>query len=322
MARPQRIEYEGACYHVTSRGNERRKIYFGEADYEKLKSYLKEAQQKYSYVLHCYVLMSNHYHLLIETPNANMSKVMHYINGSYTNYVNRRRRRSGHLFQGRYKAIVVDRDRYVLELSRYLHLNPVRAKMVSKPEDYRHSSYRSYVFRKGEEIVSRNLILEMISTEGKEARKRYRDFVEKAIGEDLESPLKNVYGGVILGGQQFIKEALGRLQETVFQQQDISKKRELQAAWKTDDVIEAITSHFEVSADELFENRKAYRNVAIYLMRKHTGLTNRQIADLFGNVSYSAVAKAYQRFADKLPTDRGLRKTMKKIRGKMSNVKT
>jgi REP element-mobilizing transposase RayT len=87
MARPLRIEYEGAFYHVTARGNERRKIYFGKADYEKFKSYLKEAQEKYSYVLHCYVFMSNHYHLLIERPNANMSKVMHYINGSYTNLV-------------------------------------------------------------------------------------------------------------------------------------------------------------------------------------------------------------------------------------------
>ena len=100
MARPLRIEYEGAFYHVTSRGNERRKIYFSKADFTKFKSYLKEAQEKYGYVLHCYVLMTNHYHLLIETPQANISKVMHYVNASYTNYINRKHCRSGHLFQG------------------------------------------------------------------------------------------------------------------------------------------------------------------------------------------------------------------------------
>ena len=126
MARPLRIEYEGAFYHVASRGNDQRKIYSAKTDYEKFESYLRDAQDKYGYLLHCYVLMTNHYHLLIETPNANMSKVMHYINGSYTNYINRRRNRSGHLFQGRYKAILVDRDSYILELSRYLHLHLVK----------------------------------------------------------------------------------------------------------------------------------------------------------------------------------------------------
>ena len=97
---------------------------------------MEEAQEKYGYLLHCYVLMTNHYHLIIETPRANLSSVMHYINSSYTNYINIKKRRSGHLFQGRYKAILIDRDSYLLELSRYLHLNPVRAKMVERPEDY------------------------------------------------------------------------------------------------------------------------------------------------------------------------------------------
>ena len=97
MARPLRIEYEGAFYHITSRGNERKRIFFGKGDYDKFKEYLQEAQDKFGYRLLCYVLMSNHYHLLIETPNGNMSRVVHYINGSYTNYVNRKRNRSGHL---------------------------------------------------------------------------------------------------------------------------------------------------------------------------------------------------------------------------------
>jgi putative transposase len=141
------------------------------------------AQEKYGYVLHCYVLMTNHYHLLIETPEGNMSKVMHYVNGSYTNYINRKRGRSGHLFQGRYKEILIERDSYLLELSRYLHLNPVRAKMVARPEEYPHSSYRSYIARKKEEVVYRDLIWEMISRDRRYAPKSYRGFVERAIGK-------------------------------------------------------------------------------------------------------------------------------------------
>lgn len=129
MARPLRIEYEGAFYHITARGNERKRIYDSTPDYEKFRSYLKRAQEKYGYLLHCYVLMTNHYHLLIETPRPNLGRVMHYINGSYANYFNIKKRRSGHFFQGRYKGILIDKDSYLLELSRYLHLNPVRAKM-------------------------------------------------------------------------------------------------------------------------------------------------------------------------------------------------
>ena len=113
MARTLRIEYEGAFYHITSRGNERKKIFFSKTDYQRFKSYLESAIDKYEYRLHAYVLMGNHYHLLIETSKPNLNKLMHYINGSYTNYINRRKDRSGHLFQGRYKAILIDRDNYL-----------------------------------------------------------------------------------------------------------------------------------------------------------------------------------------------------------------
>jgi len=206
-----RIEYEGAFYHITARGNERKRIFFGKGDYDKFKEYLLEAQDKYGYRLHCYVLMGNHYHLVIETPNGNMNKVLHYINGSYANYINRKRNRNGHLLQGRYRGILVDRDAYMLELSRYLHLNPVRAKIVERPEDYRQSSYRSYVKTPKETIVTTDLILGMVSEDGKTARRAYREYVEKGVDKGDRNPLEDVYGGVILGSRGFIKQALGTL---------------------------------------------------------------------------------------------------------------
>lgn len=321
MARPLRIEYEGAFYHVTSRGNDRKRIYFATSDYEKFKSYLKEAQQKYGYVLHCYVLMPNHYHLVIETPHANVSKVMHYINGSYTNYINKKHGRSGHLFQGRYKAIVVDRDTYLLELSRYLHLNPVKAKVVDTPIDYIHSSYRSYVSRRKEDFVSCDLILQMISKDPKYAEEWYRDFVEKAIGDELESPFGHIYGGMILGGRQFIEEILGKLEEDIASKEEISYRRELKGAWRPDEVVDIVASYFKVSQNEVLRGNKEHKKIAIHLLKQYTGMTNKQIGELFGNISHSAVSKSYLRFKAELTKNRSLKNRVEELIRILSNVK-
>ena len=140
MARPLRIVYRGAFYHVAARGNERRKIFLSGADYAKFLAYLGDALCKYGVVLHAYALMGNHYHLVVETPEANLSAFVHALNSAYTTYFNVKRKRWGHLFQGRYKSIVIEKDAYLVELSRYVHLNPVRAGVVQKPEDYGLSS--------------------------------------------------------------------------------------------------------------------------------------------------------------------------------------
>lgn len=321
MARPLRIEYDGAFYHVTARGNERKRIFFSQADYKKFKDYLSEAQNQYGYLLHCYMLMTNHYHLIIETPEGNLSKVMHYINGSYTNYVNRRRGRSGHLFQGRYKAILIDKDNYLLELSRYVHLNPVRAKMVARPEDYPHSSYRLYIFKQDDGLIHRDLILSMISKDRRHAFQRYRDFVESGIDESLEDPLKKIYGGAILGGKTFIRDVLDRVKIGVIEKQETSHRRDLQTAYAVDRVIDAVAAHFKISLDDVKENTSEYRNIAIHLLKKWTSISNSQIGELFGGLSYSAVSKTNQRFSGKLETDRKLKKKIRKITDNMSYVK-
>ena len=148
MARPLRIIYPGAFYHVTARGNERRRVFLSRTDQEKFLSYLGNAVLKYRVILHAFVLMGTHYHLIVETPGANLSAFAHTVNSAYTTYFNLKRKRTGHLFQGRYKSILVEADTYLLELSRYIHLNPVHAGLVEKPEDYIFSSYRPYIFRK------------------------------------------------------------------------------------------------------------------------------------------------------------------------------
>ena len=322
MARPLRIEYEGAFYHVTARGNERKKIYHSKSDYEKFKEYLREAKEKYGYRLHCYVLMINHYHLLIETPEANLSKIMHYINGSYTNYINIKKKRSGHLFQGRYKAIVVDKDSYLLGLSRYMHLNPVRAGIVHNPEEYLYSSYRSYSLNDKEDMVSLNLILSTLSEDKEEAANKYRSFVRSAIGKEINNPLDKVYGGMILGGERFVKETLKKLKAEQWQKADVSHRKAFKSVSGTEEILDAVGDYFKVSKGEVKKgkNREA-KKIAVYLMKKRTSATNEKIGELFGGLSYSAVAKVYQRLSGHIREDNALKKAVEKIEDKLSFVK-
>jgi len=157
MTRPLRIVYPGAFYHITSRGNEKKDIYKSDRDRKKFLAYLESATERYGARIHVYCLMSNHYHLLMETPDGNLSEIMRHINGAYTNYYNVKRVRSGHLFQGRYRALLVEVDEYAEELSRYIHLNPVKAGIAKKPENYIWSSYQDYIgTRKPQQWLARD----------------------------------------------------------------------------------------------------------------------------------------------------------------------
>ena len=322
MARPLRIEYEGAVYHVTSRGNDKRKVFFSRKDYEKFKEYLGNAIEKFGFILHGYVLMTNHYHLIIETPERNLSKIMHFINSSFTTYTNIKRKRSGHLFQGRFKAIVVDKDSYLLELSRYLHLNPVRANMAEKPEDYPYSSYGSYTTDTSDKFVATRTVLEMISSNPDMARGRYISFVESALGEDLQSPFKKVYGGIILGSVDFIKDVLGKIDNEQLEKEETSNRRCLRASQLPEEVISTICGHYGITPEEISSvGQSKVRKMCLYLLKRHTSAANREIGELLGGMGAAAVAKAYQRVTVDLATDPRLKKGLRKLQGEMSRVK-
>jgi len=205
VARPLRIEYENAFYHVTSRGNEQKDIFKTDRDREKFLEYLGSASERYGAVVHAYCLMSNHYHLLVQTPQGNLSQIMRHINGAYTTYYNTKRKRFGHLLQGRYKAILVDKDAYAQELSRYIHLNPLRAGMAKRPEEYVWSSYRFYISGTDRpKWLHAKFIHAYFSVNRHEAEKRYRKFVEQMLGREYESPLKKAVESSILGASEFV----------------------------------------------------------------------------------------------------------------------
>ena len=323
MARPIRIEYEGAFYHVTSRGNERKEIFRGSEDYEHFKHYLSEAQDKYDFLLHGYVLMTNHYHLILETMKANLHQIMHYLNGSYTSCFNRMNGRSGHLFQGRYKGIVIDVDNYLLELSRYLHLNPVRAGMVKGPEEYAYSSYRSFISlgRRKEQIVFKDRIWGMISGDRRGAPHKYRRYVEEGMKKESRNPLKSIYGGAILGSGEFIQELLEKGEMKNLKSEEISCRRQLRATKGIEDLIVDVSSYFSVQPSKVLEEKRAIRDIAIYFGKKYTGLTNREIGERFGGLSYSGVTRVSKRFEEKMAKNMTLKRQVKEINERISNVK-
>lgn len=320
MARQLRIEYEGAIYHITARGNERKKIFFTERDYHKFKEYLVVAQERFSCVLHAYVLMGNHYHLILETKEKNLSRVMHYLNGSYTTYVNVKRKRNGHLLQGRFKSIIVDKDNYLLELSRYVHLNPVRAGMTKRPEEYPHSSYQAYVDRRGNDCVKTEMILEMVAPTASVATRKYREFVERGMGVELDNPLKKVHGGLILGGGRFIRQTLDRLERDRLEDEEITHRKAFQARVGQKAILEAVAEHFGCSGEDLHLGDGKARKFAIYLLKHHTGMTSQEVSQALGGMSCAAIDKAYQRLRKQLAPDEELKQEIEGLKRRLSNV--
>jgi len=212
MARPLRIEFPGAFYHVTSRGNRQEAIYEDNEDRRAYLGILGDVVERFNWLCYTYCLMENHYHLVIETLEGNLSKGMRHLNGVYTQVSNRRHNRVGHLFQGRYKAILIDKDSYWLEVSRYVVLNPVRAGMVKEPGGWPWSSYNATVGAKNPpEWLKVDRLLAHFGQKPGIARRRYKEFVKDGIGrQSLWSDLK---GQIYLGDERFIERMQGRLDD-------------------------------------------------------------------------------------------------------------
>lgn len=225
MSRPFRIEFTGAVYHVTSRGNARKKIFLDDSDREIFLATLGWVVERFGWLCHAYCLMDNHFHLLIETPKPNLSTGMRQLNGVYTQRFNRLHKRVGHLFQGRFKAILVEKDNYLLELSRYIVLNPVRARMVISVDQYPWSSYLATV---GDAPIPDRLTIDWLLSQFAKtksvSRKRYAAFVEEGFGNP--SPWAELKGQVMLGSEQFIKRMTPLLEEHV-SEREVPKKQRL-----------------------------------------------------------------------------------------------
>lgn len=320
MGRPLRIEYPGALYHIISRGNERRSIFLDNADRFKFLAILKDYHERYNVLIHSFVLMDNHYHLILETPKANLVEVMHGINGVYTGYFNRRHVRCGHLFQGRYKGILVDKDAYLVELSRYVHLNPVRAEIVEKPEYYTWSSYTTYIGKEKEHPwIEYSWVLGQFDKDKEIARKKYRKYIEEPVHKD--NLAQELSGQIILGGERFIEKIRDMFKGKSISKEVVERERVTKNIMP-EDIIKKVTKAFGVTRDFIdnrAERNNPVRKAAMYLVYKYCNMGNREAGKIFGGIHYSAIRKAYVRFEEELAKDKELAKTIRKIE---SNVKT
>jgi REP-associated tyrosine transposase len=212
MACPLRIEYAGAVYHITSRGNERKPVFKGDQDRINFLNTLQHVNKRCNWICHAYCLMDNHYHLLVETPEGNLSVGMRQLNGVYTQLFNKLHGRAGHLFQGRYKSIVIQKDSHLLEVCRYVVLNPVRAKMVEKPEAWKWSSYRATAGRESSHpCLTVDWMLGQFSGKRGKVEQEYRQFVQGGINK--ETIWTDVRGQALLGEDEFADSLLAHLRK-------------------------------------------------------------------------------------------------------------
>lgn len=306
MARPLRIEYPGAFYHVTSRGNEQKDVFKSQKDREKFLEYLGSATKRYGAVIHAYCLMSNHYHLLLETLEENLSQIMRHINGAYTTYFNVKRKRAGHLFQGRYKAILVEADEYATELSRYIHLNPVRAGMTVRPEEYQWSSYRSYIGQaKATEWLQTEFILGYFGGKAPEANNKYRQFVEDLLSSEYDSPLKATVASTILGSEWFVREITDRHLGEKKTDRSVPAVKWLATRPSLKEIIGKVKT-------VLGEDNELTRSMSLYICQRHSGAKLKEIGEQFG-ISDAAVSQASRRLVLRAGKDKELKKVIDRV---------
>jgi putative transposase len=316
MSRPWRIEYEGALYHLLSRGNERSDIFMSDKDRTSFLDTVGEMSERFDMDVFAYVLMGNHYHLLVRTRQANLKRAMQWFGTTYTQRFNRRNFRSGHLFQGRYKSILIQNDAYLLQLSYYIHRNPLRAGIISRLADYRWSSYHAYAYgRKTPQWLSTDLILDQF-TGGQDCHRSYREKVQKYASEEKHL-FEDLRHGLILGSKQFVEKIRKKYADAT---PDVSLPQQRQVArtfdaksylLKGEQIFGCNLEHF-VHAKRLSGAEKQIRDLLLYGIWKTGQLKNEEIGGLFG-LSYSGVSHSVKSAKLKLARGRQLKAKFERL---------
>lgn len=320
MSRPLRIEFEGAWYHVMNRGKAQQRTFPGDSAYTAFLDTLAEASHRFRLAIHAYCLMPNHYHLLVQTPLGNLSRCMRHVDGLYTQRHNRLKRTDGPLFRGRYQAILVDADAYLLSVSRYIHRNPVDARrpLVHQLEDWPWSSYPAYINAvHAPGWLHRNSTYQAL---GPRTRYRaYQRFVEAGTEPDLTKFYANRRAAPVLGNESFRRRAVAKGSED-----PEIPDHDRQSYRQPSEVIEIVASVFGVNRRLLTTRRgsgdsgtRIARQLAMQLCRDHTGLTLQEIGQIFGGIHYSAVTQNIRRLRHALESDSRYRRLSKTVMSRL-----
>ena len=306
MSRPLRIEYPDAWYHIMNRGRRSENIFSDDKDYILFAELLKETSEMLNIRIASYCLVPNHCHMLVQTPEANISRSMRHLNGVYTQRYNRRHNCDGQPFRVRYKSILIDTDSYLLQAVRYIHRNPLRAGLVDKIDAYKWSSHKGYIsIAKKWDWLHKNHFISMLSKNRKDGLRNYKKWVSVEEENEVIEKIGGIKWPVCLGPQAFID----RIKETYGSQKinkDIPSSRELLP--DTNRILEMVCKSYDVAVADFFKKRRGKmneaRDVAIYLTRKLRRDTLKEIGEQFEIFNESTVSSVIERMKKKLAGDR------------------
>jgi putative transposase len=315
MTRPLRIQYPDAWYHVMNRGRHQDVLFFDNMDYKVFIDLLQEAGAIWKIKIAAYSLMTNHYHLLIQTPQANLDRSMRHINGIYTQRFNRRYKTDGQLFRGRYKAVLVDAENYLLELVRYIHRNPVRAGIVRRPEEYRWSSYRGYLSDSDNwQWLNKEIILGMLDENKAGQRKAFLNFMGQSDSEDIQEFYEKKNLPSFLGSNGFIEKIKGRY-FGIKKHKEVPQSKHLEPT--IEDIQRIVSGAYKVDEENLLKMRRGFyneaRDVAVYLSRLNTGKKLDEIGAAFNIANYSTVSSIIVNIRKRSNVDKVLAKRLRQI---------
>ena len=319
MSRPLRIQYPNAWYHVMNRGRRGEVVFLDEKDYLEFINLLKETSDMWRVRIGAYCLMPTHYHLLIQTPEANLSRCIRHVDGVYTQRFNRQHNYDGQLFRGRYKSILVGGDSYLLELVRYIHGNPLRGGLVKRLDSYFWSSHERYLSSsKKWDWLHKEYFLSLFSDDKVKKRTAYKNFISKEEPEKIKQffTLKNIPS--ILGSEGFINWVKEKYYK-VKSHGEVTESKAL--APGADKIKDAVYNAYGVDVDGLMVTRRRIanepRNVAIYLVRRYTGATLESIGREFNMKKYSSVGSVIERVRMQILEDKSLRKRIAELEKKL-----
>lgn len=318
MARPLRIEFPNAIYHVMARGNGRQRIFHADADYQRMTDGLAKTIARTGWQVFAFVWMPNHIHLFVRTPKPNLSVGMQYLLSGYANWYAKRHQRTGHLFQGRFKAELVEDESYFWTLSRYVHLNPVRGKkpLVDHPSSWAWSSYPGYC-RKSARVdwIEYESVLAAWQGEmgGKDSGLAYRRFVESGLETPPSNPLDNALEGWLLGSDTFLK----KVKKLITNPQHIDQTPKARGLTSLDanEVITAVAAYFKASPESYQSKRSTAtgRDLAAYLAHRRTTATLRELATAFGLSHPDSVSNLIRRAQNAISGSKSKKEDLERI---------
>lgn len=326
MARKRRIEFPGALYHVIARGNNRQRIFKNDRDYKIYIIRLKQYQKRHNFILYAYTLMPNHIHLIVETGPIPLSKIMQGLHLSYTSYFHRKYGTVGHLFQSRYKAILCQQETYLLELLRYIHLNSVRASLVTHPDNYPWSSHLVYIGKLNQHFVRKDFIFKMFSENETFAEDLYRQFIKEGIGMGHREEFYDVIDQLYLGNQEFVKNVEKRINletkelDTDMRRVETFKFFHNRLIFKNkslDNILEIVSQATGVLPECLLSESRAAkisdaRALFAFVSSRYAGISNKILA-MFLRRERSSISNMIRKVDMKIAEDATLSERMEEI---------